>query len=186
MNSKTANAGSAKLPQKPTIAAIRAYIAEQTPSTVYVKAEHAHHFRRPPRDGNLYVVEDPKQRGVLHWTSREGVYTRLTLTDPPRVRIEPKKVKGATTQVRSISQLPPSVAPESAQESDPLPVRLINLERVMLMTGFSKSFLYERKDFPKPLKLGKSKRDASRWLEAEVLAWINKLAASRDNGQTEG
>lgn len=176
--------GHAKTPRKPTIAAVRAFIAAQGRATVYVTKDHAPAFRKPPRDGNVYIVEDPKRPGVLHWTDRQGNYR--CLTNPPaclHITVGPNKVRGAAgkpkKQARRIEHLPAHAPLIAVPPSDPLPIRLINLERVIQITGFSKSFLYEQADFPRPVKLGKSKRAAVRWSEAEVVAWVQRLCDHR-------
>lgn len=176
-----ADAGGPKAARKPTIAAIRSFIGAQGPCTVIVLSEYAHHFRQPRRDGNLYIVEDPNRRGTLHWTDREGNYSRVTEAGPMQVRVEAKKAQGSKKRARRVEQIADRATLLSVPDTDPLPVRLIDLKRVTLITGFSKSFIYERADFPKPAKLGNSKRDASRWSEAEVLAWVGNLLASRDD-----
>lgn len=172
-----------KAPRKPTIAAIRAFIADQGRTTVYVPREYAQHFRRPARDGNVYIVEDPTQRNVVHWTDRDGRYTRMSDADSWAITVGPKKVKGAAgkpkKQARRIEHLPSTVPLQSVPDTDPVPIRLIKLERVMQITGFGKSFLYEQADFPKPAKLGTAKRAAVRWNEAEVIAWVQNLLAQR-------
>lgn len=177
--------GRAKAARKPTIAAIRTFIAEQGRVTVYGGKEYAPAFRAPPRDGNVYIVEDPKRRCVLHWTDRQGNYR--CLTEPAaalRITVGPKKVKGAgkpaNKPVRRIESLAASAPLQSAPDTDPVPIRLIKLERVMQITGFGKSFLYEQADFPKPVKLGTAKRAAVRWSEAEVTAWVNNLLSKRE------
>lgn len=183
------DAGHAKVPRKPTIAAIRAFIADHGPATVYVPREFAQHFRRPPHDGNLYIVEDPTHRGVVHWTDREGRYSRMSDADAWRITVGPKKVKGAKRSAnkpaRRVESLPAGVPLQSVSDTDPVPIRLIKLERVMQITGFGKSFLYEQADFPRSVKLGKAKRAAVRWSEAEVIAWVNCLLSQRNDVQGE-
>lgn len=178
-----------KTARKPTIAAIRALIAEQGRTTVYVPREYAQHFRRPPHDGNVYVVEDLTHRGLVHWTGRDGRYIRMSDADPWRVTVGPKKVKGARKPTkkpaRRVEHLAATALLQSVPDTDPVPIRLIKLERVMQITGFGKSFLYEQADFPKPIKLGTAKRAAARWSEAEVVAWVNNLLSKRDDMQGE-
>lgn len=182
--SPESDTGSAKAPRKPTIAAIRAFIAAQGRVTVYAGKEYAPAFRAPPRDGNVYIVEDPKRPGVLHWTDPQGNYR--CLTNPPaclRVTIGPKKVRGAAKPTkklaRTVESLPASMSLQSVPDTDPVPIRLIKLERVIQITGFGKSFLYDQADFPRPVKLGKAKRAAVRWSEAEVVAWVQRLCDGR-------
>ena len=54
----TPERGRLKAPRKPTIPAIRAFIAEQGRVTVYAGKEYATAFRAPPLDGNVYIVEE--------------------------------------------------------------------------------------------------------------------------------
>jgi predicted DNA-binding transcriptional regulator AlpA len=56
---------------------------------------------------------------------------------------------------------------------------LCDIHRVELITGFKKSFIYERSDFPIPITWGSSKRAASRWVEAEVIQWVKDAMQSR-------
>jgi predicted DNA-binding transcriptional regulator AlpA len=174
--------GRVKTPRKPTIAAVRAFIAEQGRATVYVTEDYAPAFRKPPRDGNVYIVEDPKRRGVLHWTDRDGHY--LCLEEKSALLVPVSSTKGPRNKkpkkpVRRVEQLTSSALLQSVPDADPVPIRLIKLERVMQITGFGKSFLYEQADFPRPVKLGIAKRAAVRWSEAEVTAWVNNLLAGR-------
>lgn len=55
-------------------------------------------------------------------------------------------------------------------------LRLINLHQVMTTCSVGKTFVYSHPNFPKPIKVG----GASRWIEAEVLAWIEERIAARD------
>lgn len=58
------------------------------------------------------------------------------------------------------------------------PIELIDLPRVLTMTGLRKSTIYalaKRGDFPAPAKLGA----ASRWSRAEVEGWIAARLAER-------
>lgn len=57
--------------------------------------------------------------------------------------------------------------------------RLIDLREVTRLTGLGRTAIYERMarhDFPKAVKLGTS----SRWVDAEVQAWIDRQIAERD------
>jgi prophage regulatory protein len=56
---------------------------------------------------------------------------------------------------------------------------LLRLAEVSRRVGLKKTALYaaiDRGDFPAPVKIGPS----SRWVEAEVQAWIDQLKAARD------
>ncbi len=57
--------------------------------------------------------------------------------------------------------------------------RLLPIEEVMDLCGVKRTELYHRikiKDFPAPVKIGAS----SRWVSAEVDAWIGRVVAARD------
>nr|WP_282598179.1 AlpA family phage regulatory protein [Acidovorax sp. JG5] len=69
--------------------------------------------------------------------------------------------------------------PIEREPEDPPAIRLIGIERVMAIVGFQKSFIYAQPDFPEPVRLGPSRRSAVRWVEAEVLAWCEKLISRR-------
>lgn len=168
--------------RKPTIAALHAFAAAHAPATVIVRAEYATAFRQPPRDGNTYLVQDPKQRGVIHETDAAGRYTRWSDDRPLQIKVEVKQSRDAKKPARQLAQLPKGTALLAVPASDPLPIRLINLDRVMQITGFGKSFVYAQRDFPAPVKMGESRKAAVRWNEAEVAAWVQRLCDRR--GQT--
>ena len=175
-----------KRARRPTHAELHAFAAQHAPVTVIVRAEYAIAFRQPPRDGNTYLVEDPKQRGVIHETDAAGRYTRWSDDHPLQIKVEPKKVFGAKKPAVQIEQLPKGITLLAVPATDPLPMRLINLDRVMQITGFGKSFLYAQRDFPPPVKMGKSKKAAVRWSEAEVAAWVTNLLDKRHGEQGDG
>lgn len=59
--------------------------------------------------------------------------------------------------------------------------RLLNLREVRFLTGKGRSGIYAEMrinppKFPRPIKDGCS----SRWLESEVIAWMNVRVAARD------
>jgi len=57
-------------------------------------------------------------------------------------------------------------------------LRLLKLEEVISITGLSKSAIYARPDFPKPIKISTR---ASAFVSTEVEAWIQyTIAAARD------
>ena len=55
--------------------------------------------------------------------------------------------------------------------------RIMRLPEVMLRTGLSRSSIYSREDFPKPVKLG---RNMAGWVEREVDAWVDARIKERD------
>lgn len=64
---------------------------------------------------------------------------------------------------------------------------LIPRSRVSQITGLQRSALYERiarGEFPKPVTIGSA---AVRWIEAEVVAWVQQqIDASRTQQPTKG
>lgn len=61
--------------------------------------------------------------------------------------------------------------------------RFLHLSAVQSATGLSKTSIYTIPDFPKPLKIGGEEATAqggSRWVEAEVLAWMLSRIQVRD------
>ena len=163
---------------------------QRTPKdyVVYVAKEHARHFAVPPSDGHIYVVEDPRRRGVLHWTHPDGTYAchekrtypykvpGLPLTHyGKRVKSKPTKRKGS----RFARDFGMGANVQGASDAPPV-ISLIDINRVMRITGFKTSFIYERADFPKPVKLGETPRSPVRWLESEVFAWCETLLSKRD------
>ena len=66
------------------------------------------------------------------------------------------------------------------------PLRFLGLAGVSSLTGLSKTSIYAGiPDFPRPVKiLGKnaSKQSGSRWVEGEVIAWMQSRIQLRDAG----
>lgn len=57
--------------------------------------------------------------------------------------------------------------------------RLLTLDGVIRFTGLSIPTIYRHircGEFPKPIKLGR----ASRWVESELIAWLEAKKAERD------
>ena len=69
--------------------------------------------------------------------------------------------------------------PVERASEDPPVIQLIDIERVMSIVGFAKSFIYSQPDFPEPVRLGSSRRAAVRWVASEVELWVQKLMAKR-------
>ena len=63
-------------------------------------------------------------------------------------------------------------------------LNLLGLKAVMEMTGLSKTTIYTLKNgFPQPVKIhgaGATSQSGSRWVEAEVIEWIQSLISLRD------
>lgn len=163
-------------------AQIQAAIAATPAATtsVWVMASHAHLFRRVAKDGRQYVVQDPDSRNILHCTSRDGRYERVDaskLTIQVETRRKGAKRKAAPPRLAGRGDLAGvrATKPQATPE-----ISLIDLQRVTLICGFKKSFIYDREDFPKPIRLGTAQRSAVRWIEHEVIEWVRGQVAARD------
>jgi prophage regulatory protein len=65
-----------------------------------------------------------------------------------------------------------------------LPVRLLPIEEVLSRVGICRAAWYQRAargEAPKPVKVGRS----ARWLNTDIDAWIEALAAARGLENTE-
>lgn len=147
-------------------------------SQVYIPDIYAGHFHRVPKDGRDYFVRDPKNRHVVHWTRADGSFERIDETKLA-LKVEIKGTRFGSPKPRLAGQgrLAKSrvVKPQAAPE-----ICLIDLQRVTLICGFKKSFIYDREDFPKPIRLGTAQRSAVRWIEHEVIEWVRGQVAARD------
>lgn len=173
-----------KLKQSRLAAQVMAAIAACPPDVtrVYIPAAYADLFRRVPKNGREYLVQDPNSRRVLHWTHTDGSYERIDdgkLTVKVEVRRtrskKPKKRIAGRDAMAHVRTVKPDAAPE---------ICLIDLPRVMQICGFRRSFVYERADFPKPIRLGTAQRSAVRWVESEIVAWTRAQVAARDISAT--
>lgn len=64
-----------------------------------------------------------------------------------------------------------------------LPPRLIDFNETKARTSFGRSFLYEKiaaGEFPRPVKLGSSRRAPIRFVASEVDAWVQAQIDARD------
>lgn len=159
---------------------------------VVVGKEHAEHFKAVPKDGNTYIVQDPLHPSVHHMTRRDGSYVcldgnhgtkRTGVADGTTMVKVDVHIKGRTRKVakkahRIASEISASVAARRQQDTPP-EISLIDIHRVMLISGFGRSFIHAHPTFPTPVRLGSSRRAASRWIESEVVRWANDLAAQR-------
>lgn len=173
-------------------AAIR---AAGTNLMVVVEKTHAHHFKKVDKDGNTYVVQDPQQQGVYHLTRADGTYALLGKRPleqvsgaAPVVKVE-VYIKGQSRKIKKqlyrLADQFKAVIQTSRQPDEPPAVCLIDINRVMRICGFKKSFIYEQPDFPTPVRLGTSRRSAARWIESEVISWATELASKRMTFQVE-
>lgn len=151
---------------------------------VLVMAQYANHFRSVPQDGRTYCVQDQRRPWVNHITYPDGKYRRVdernakfwsvtTSVTRNGKRVELHSYSTKKTAMR-LAGLTSSDATSTTTETHPLDVCLVDLHRVMAITGFKKSFIYEQisVDFPSPIRLGNSRRSAARWVQSEVVAWV--------------
>lgn len=154
---------------------------------VYVTASHAKHFQSLPRDGHTYMVQDPYTASVVHRTKPDGSYSRLdtrnagnaqkaSMLVEVNVKGKPRLSRKKAGRVIDSSLL---MSATTASAADMPAICLIDINRVMRISGFKRSFIYDQPGFPKPVSLGTSRRSASRWIEAEILAWAQDLANKR-------
>lgn len=159
--------------------------------TVLVGASHASHFKPVPKDGRAYIVQDPMRPWVHHWTRHDGTHVVLDKKQSQRcpgftgkVSVHVKDLTGkARKKAPRYSTLLTVGIPIEREPEDPPAIRLIGIERVMAIVGFQKSFIYAQPDFPEAVRLGTSRRSAVRWVEAEVLAWCDRLMARRSTAR---
>lgn len=177
--------------KKPSEASRLKFAVQNAPEgcLVYVAKESARHFAAPPRDGLTYVVEDINRKGVHHWTCPDGSYERLEKRVYPykvpglRLTFHEKNVKGKRSKKnasRVASDFGTGVAVQGAVDAPPA-ICLIDIHRVMRITGFKKSFIYEQVDFPQPVRLGTTQRSSVRWVEQEIFQWVNSLLIKRQS-----
>lgn len=157
-------------------------------TTVYVSKKYAAYYATPPDDGHTYAVQDPLRKNVCHWTFPDGTYECHDATGQigkapiSIVTVRKKKVKPADGWKPSKQRLARQLTKGKVikrQSDAPPEICLIDIERVMRITGYGKSFIYDRKDFPQPVKLGESQRSSVRWIESEVIEWVQTLANKR-------
>ena len=155
---------------------------------VYVTASHAKHFQSLPRDSHSYMVQDPHTPSVVHWTKPDGSYTRLdnrnagngqrtSMLVEVNVKGKPRRSRKKAGRVVDSNIL---MSATTASAADTPAICLIDINRVMRICGFKRSFIYDQPGFPKPVSLGTSRRSASRWIEEEVVAWAQDLANKRE------
>lgn len=159
---------------------------------VWVSAKHAKYFNPVPKDQRTYIIEDPRRRGLLHWNFPDGTYEcKEDITYPYKVPGLPltfhqKRVKGQgfrKTKRPRVAEEFNNVSTFQHQTDDPPVVCLIDINRVIRICGFKKSFIYEQVGFPQPVRLGVSKRSSVRWVEAEVIQWVQDMIQARNTGK---
>ena len=164
---------------------VKAYDAE----VVWVGAQYAKHFKPAPQDGRTYAVQDPRRAHLCHWTYPDGRYECVDSNDPPKVGFanfatKPKRVfprDWANGKRLRLAHKVGSNATVIGQDNAPPAICLIDIHRVMRITGFKKSFIYEQVDFPQPVRLGTSRRSSVRWVESEIYIWVRALMSERSS-----
>jgi predicted DNA-binding transcriptional regulator AlpA len=154
--------------------------------TVVVSAEFARQFKPVPKDGNCYIVQDPNRLSVYHLIRADGTHSVLDQKKcrvQVEVRVKRHDAKPPAQPSRNAAKLRQRAVLQKAPATPPA-ICLIDISRVMLITGFKKSFIYARADFPAPVSLGSSRRAASRWIESEVIAWVHSLVLQRATPQS--
>jgi predicted DNA-binding transcriptional regulator AlpA len=171
---------------------IRAVIQDSSKNCmVVVGAEYAHHFKSVPSDGRTYIVQDPHRKHVYHWTYPDGTYECHDGKFAPTqesgcfVSVRKKRIqfgrKGKSKPTRLAENLSSNSTIIRHNEAPPS-ICLIDIHRVIRICGFRKSFIYAQPDFPSPIHLGSSRRSSVRWVESEVIEWVQRLATKRVAG----
>jgi predicted DNA-binding transcriptional regulator AlpA len=170
---------------------------------VYISERHSAHFdyRRESSlvRGRQCYAHDQTNPRVIHYWDQTGRYERQQLSDfEQKLRLATANANSENHGKRSHGLRQKTTSwpanhpmrhrvlaktrriEQLAQRGETL--RLIQLKEVCLVTGFGKTFIYDSKDFPKPVKLGDSRRAAARWVESEVVAWVQALMSNREDG----
>jgi predicted DNA-binding transcriptional regulator AlpA len=154
---------------------------------VFIQAEFAREFQKIDPDGRFHFVQNPNQKSIYHITNPDGsteVWDGRKFKDGQLidgVRHFAKRVKGVKRGRQKGKREADATSKSAAivRPAGPPEICLCDIHRVELITGFKKSFIYERSDFPIPITWGSSKRAASRWVEAEVIQWVKDAMQSR-------
>lgn len=169
---------------------VNALIEVNSKTTVYVSKEFADKFRSPPKDGRVFIVQDARRPWVHHVTHANGKYSRFDAKNsriPVSIRIICDGKKHSLQSKYAPSLKPRCIEKCKAAVTDlsvgELPIQMIDLNRVMAITGFKKSYIYAQisVDFPSPIRLGNSRRSAARWILSEVVSWVKSLADKRSD-----
>lgn len=144
------------------------------------------------RKGNSeYFGVDKINPNVLHQIDANGKYERIDVSEKIKITRRVTHYTGqqwAQYQQRQTQSHPKHYKKKYGVRhvvqlgNTPAKKRFISLKKVIDIVGFNKTFIYSRVDlnqFPQPVKLGNSRRAASRWVEEEVMAWVDNLISSR-------
>jgi predicted DNA-binding transcriptional regulator AlpA len=144
------------------------------------------------RKGNSeYFGIDKINPNVLHQVDANGKYERIDVSE--KIKITRRVTHYTGQQWARYKQRQTKSHPKHHKKkhgarhlavlgNTPTKRRFISLKKVIDIVGFNKTFIYSRVDlnqFPQPVKLGNSRRAASRWVEEEVIAWVENLISSR-------
>lgn len=164
---------------------------------VYLDAKYLPLFNPPPKDGRVYLFKDANDPNVMHKWDMRGQYHRMDSTEALATLLMPEA--GASGQGYSRRQSKPS-KPKGKRHSvnhsawrghkhsgispadGTTPLVFIDIDQVEAKIGFKKTFIYKQLsegDFPAPIKLGKSRKAAVRWVMAEIEQWMHNLKANR-------
>ena len=171
---------------------VHTLIEVNSKTTVYVSKEFADKFRSPPKDGRVYIVQDVRRPWVHHVTLANGTYSRFDAKNP-HIQVDVQVIRNGK-KISSPSRYEPMPKRRQHEElqttatevgGGTLPIRLIGIKRVMDITGFKKSFLHDRcsVDFPHPIRLGTSRRAAARYVESEIIQWVEAHMSKRHSVQ---
>jgi prophage regulatory protein len=164
---------------------------------VYLDAKYMPLFNPPPKDGRVYLFKDENDPNVMHKWDAQGQYQRMDGADALTTLLTPEA--GVNGQGRNRRQSKPSMPkgkrhtanhsawrghkPSGISPADgTTPLVFIDIEQVEAKIGFKKTFIYKQLsegDFPTPIKLGKSRKAAVRWVMAEVEQWMHNLKVNR-------
>lgn len=160
--------------------AVLAAVTQAKPSMIFVGKEYAHLTDALRAPGRTIVTEDPRRNWLSHINFADGRYTKFDEKNP-RIQIGACITRNGTKmyvpqkyapkpQPRQVEELQSCVS-EVDHGASPV---LISIQKVIQLTGFQRSFLYEQQalgNFPLPIRFGTSRRAASRWVKTEILAW---------------
>lgn len=157
---------------------------------VCLEARYQHLFSPAPADGRVYMFPDMDDPNMAYLSNEAGQYERLDRVEAS-VRLLSRKTAIQTTphelvrrkhSVYGVRHKHKRIRRDEQLKNFTPSMRLISLKKVIEIVGFNKTFIYaqvELHQFPLPVKLGHSRRAASRWVEEEVIEWVENLMSSR-------
>lgn len=174
-----------------------ARIQDSKATHVCLDAKYMPLFNPPPTDGRIYLFKDANDPNVMHKWDAQGQYHRMDSAEALTTFLMPEA--GGADHGNRHRQSKPSMSKgkrHSANHSawrgqkhsgaspveDTPPLVFIDIDQVEAKIGFKKTFIYKQLsegDFPTPIKLGKSRKAAVRWVMAEVEQWMHNLKENR-------